>query len=132
MDKAGPPLRIDRGVEAGDEIGTRYDPLVAKIICHANDRESAIAALNDALQTVSILGVTTNRGFLRTLLALEPFAAGKATTDLIARVWDPAGEPPIDEAWPVAAAILAQSGTTVPAVPIGFRLNAPPRMRVRI
>ncbi len=42
-------LRVDRGVDVGDGIGTRYDPLLAKIICHANDRATAIASLNDAL-----------------------------------------------------------------------------------
>ena len=125
-------LRVDRGVDVGDDIGTRYDPLLAKIICHANDRATAIASLNDALGNTAVLGVTTNRGFLRTLLSLDPFAAGQATTDLIERAWTPTGEPPIDVAWPIAAAVLAQPGTNGGGVPAGFRLNAAPQLRLRI
>jgi excisionase family DNA binding protein len=129
---SGATLRVDRGVETGDDIGTRYDPLVAKIICHANDRSTAIASLNDALEQTSVLGVTTNRGFLRTLLSLEPFVDGKATTDLIERTWTLTGEPPIENAWPIAAWVLSRQGNRDAGVAAGFRVNAAPRLRVRI
>jgi acetyl-CoA carboxylase biotin carboxylase subunit len=73
-------LRVDGGVEEGSEIGVYYDPLLAKIIAHAEDRESAIRKLVHALKNFAAQGPQTNREYLIALLENERFAAGQAHT----------------------------------------------------
>jgi acetyl-CoA/propionyl-CoA carboxylase biotin carboxyl carrier protein len=127
---SGEGIRVDAGVARGDRVGTRYDPLLAKIVAHGPDRATAVARLDAALADTLVLGVTTNRGFLRTALAWPEFAAGNARTDLIAMRWHP--DPALPAAgWEAAAAALADVARSwQPRV--GFRLNAPPSLRVRI
>ena len=64
-------LRIDSGVEEGDAVTPYYDPMIAKLIVHAPDRETALARLATALDHVAVEGVETNRAFL-TALARNP------------------------------------------------------------
>ena len=73
-------LRIDSGVEEGSEIGVYYDPLLAKVIAHAEDRESAIRKLTHALRNFAAQGVQTNREFLIAVLESEEFRGGSAHT----------------------------------------------------
>jgi acetyl/propionyl-CoA carboxylase alpha subunit len=73
-------LRIDSGVEEGSEIGVYYDPLLAKVIAHGADRESAIRKLTYALRNFSAQGLHTNREFLIELLENKEFQAGRAHT----------------------------------------------------
>jgi propionyl-CoA carboxylase alpha chain len=73
-------LRIDSGVEKGTEIGVYYDPLLAKVIAHAPDREAAIRKLVYALRNFAAQGVQTNREFLIQVLEHEDFRAGRAHT----------------------------------------------------
>ena len=73
-------IRVDAGVEAGDEVGTRYDPLLAKLVAHGATREDALARLRAALDQTSVVGVVTNLPFLRWLVAHPAFAAGAVTT----------------------------------------------------
>ncbi|HEY1526422.1 MAG TPA: biotin carboxylase N-terminal domain-containing protein [Candidatus Angelobacter sp.] len=70
-------LRIDSGVEEGSEIGIYYDPLLAKIIAHADDRSSAIRKLAHALRNFGAQGLQTNREFLIDLLESEEFQSGR-------------------------------------------------------
>jgi len=60
-------IRIDSGIDSGDRVSPSYDPLIAKIISTADDRESAMAKLADALNTSIIIGTDTNRAFLARL-----------------------------------------------------------------
>ncbi|KWV93790.1 biotin carboxylase N-terminal domain-containing protein [Erythrobacter sp. AP23] len=76
-------LRTDTGVETGSEIGTFYDPMLAKIIVHGADREQARRRLDWALENLSVCGLKTNRLFLQQLLRSERFANGTATTDYL-------------------------------------------------
>ncbi len=64
-------LRIDSGVEEGDAVTPYYDPMIAKLIVHASDRETALARLATALDHVAVEGVETNRSFL-SALARDP------------------------------------------------------------
>ncbi|MBM1691217.1 acetyl/propionyl/methylcrotonyl-CoA carboxylase subunit alpha [Sulfitobacter geojensis] len=64
-------LRIDSGVEEGDAVTPFYDPMIAKMVVHAADRETALAQLATALDRVAVEGVQTNRAFL-TALARNP------------------------------------------------------------
>jgi acetyl-CoA/propionyl-CoA carboxylase biotin carboxyl carrier protein len=118
-------LRVDAGVGDGDVVGTRYDPLLAKLITWAPDRKTAVAALDHALGATAVLGVTTNRGFLRWLLGLPQVIAADMHTGLIDELWHGRDELP-DEAWTAPAPILASGERS------GFRLNAPRTVRVEI
>ena len=73
-------LRVDAGVEEGDEIGLAYDPMIAKFIAHGRNREEALNFLATALAETRIDGVTTNLPFLRWLVSHPVVHAGEATT----------------------------------------------------
>ncbi|MGH8598952.1 MAG: hypothetical protein ACREXT_20080, partial [Gammaproteobacteria bacterium] len=77
-------VRIDAGVESGTEVGIYYDPMLAKLIAHAEDRDTAIRKLVYALRQSSIQGVRTNREFLLRLLEHPDFRTGNAHTGTIA------------------------------------------------
>jgi 3-methylcrotonyl-CoA carboxylase alpha subunit len=80
-DTAG--LRQDTGVEQGDEVSTYYDPMLGKIIAWAESREAAIERLHRALGEIEIVGVTTNRGLLSSVLADAEFRRGAVATDFL-------------------------------------------------
>lgn len=65
----GEGVRVDSGLTTGSEIGTSYDPMLAKVIAHGPDRATALRRLRAALAGTSVLGLETNTGFLRRLLA---------------------------------------------------------------
>jgi acetyl/propionyl-CoA carboxylase alpha subunit len=73
-------VRVDAGVEEGDEFGTAYDPLLAKLIAHGETREEALDRLAAALAETEVDGVTTNLPFLRWLTAHPALRAGETTT----------------------------------------------------
>ncbi|MFJ1707940.1 acetyl/propionyl/methylcrotonyl-CoA carboxylase subunit alpha [Kitasatospora sp. NPDC088346] len=81
----GEGIRVDSGVAAGTEIGSLYDPMLAKVIAYGPDRPTALRRLRAALADTDILGVTTNTGFLRRLLAHPEVAAGRLDTGLVER-----------------------------------------------
>jgi urea carboxylase len=76
----GRQLRIDTWVEAGCEIAPFFDPMVAKLIAWAPDRDAARLALDEALAATRLYGVETNRAYLRHILADTPFAGGAPWT----------------------------------------------------
>jgi acetyl-CoA/propionyl-CoA carboxylase biotin carboxyl carrier protein len=82
---AGPGVRVDSGLAAGDTVGSDYDPLLAKVIAHGQDRDTALRRLDAALAQTSILGLGTNVAFLRTLLADADVRAGTVDTGLVQR-----------------------------------------------
>jgi acetyl/propionyl-CoA carboxylase alpha subunit len=73
-------VRVDAGVEEGDQVGTRYDPLLAKVIASADSRAEALDRLAAALADTVVEGVTTNLPFLRWLVAHPELRAGRTTT----------------------------------------------------
>jgi 3-methylcrotonyl-CoA carboxylase alpha subunit len=93
-----PQVRVDTGVVEGDEIGVYYDPMIAKLIVHGEDRSEALARLRRALSEYQILGVQTNIGFLESLVSIEAFRETQIDTGFIARhkteLFDPAGDAP--------------------------------------
>ncbi|HVA29627.1 MAG TPA: biotin carboxylase N-terminal domain-containing protein, partial [Gaiellaceae bacterium] len=103
-------VRVDAGVEEGDEIGTSYDPMIAKLIAHAPTRAEAFDALAHALRETEVGGVTTNLPFLRWLVAHPLVRAGRATTAFLTE------NPPLSEPPPHAPA-ASWSGA--------WRLNLP-------
>jgi len=79
----GPGIRVDSGVLEGVDVPIHYDPIMAKVIAHGQDRESARLRLIQALQQYIALGVPTSASFLRDVLASEPFRRGETFTDFI-------------------------------------------------
>jgi acetyl/propionyl-CoA carboxylase alpha subunit len=73
-------IRVDAGVEEGDEIGIAYDPMIAKLIAHGIDRDDALDRLRGALNESEVEGVTTNLSFLRWLVAHPKLRAGETAT----------------------------------------------------
>ena len=79
-----PGIRVDSGVESGDEVSPFYDAMVAKIIAHGETREDARLRLLQALRGSALLGLSNNRDFLIDVLGQPVFADGEATTAFIA------------------------------------------------
>ncbi|MDQ3995272.1 MAG: ATP-grasp domain-containing protein [Actinomycetota bacterium] len=73
-------VRVDAGVEAGDDVPVAYDPLIAKLVAHADTRDEALGRLTQALDETHVRGVTTNVAFLRWLVRHPEVRAGRTTT----------------------------------------------------
>ncbi|WP_399552380.1 biotin carboxylase N-terminal domain-containing protein [uncultured Cellulomonas sp.] len=99
---AGEGIRVDSSLYAGLEIGSAYDPMLAKVIAWGPDRATAVVRLDRALAGTTILGVRTNLTFLRQVLADPDVRAGRLDTGLLGRL-----TPRADVA-PVIAAVLAR------------------------
>ena len=78
-------IRIDTGVRKGDSIGVFYDPMIAKLIVHADDRPAAARRMQQVLAETAIIGVKTNVPFLQRLLQHPAFLAGDTDTRFIER-----------------------------------------------
>jgi acetyl/propionyl-CoA carboxylase alpha subunit len=108
----GPFVRVDRGVESGDQVSVHYDPMLAKIIAHGPTREAALQRLLGALDDTRVHGVVTNLPFLKALLRAPAVRTGAYDTEWIEREFLAeftalAGAPAPDLA--LAAAALAES-----------------------
>ncbi|HEV8698924.1 MAG TPA: biotin/lipoyl-containing protein, partial [Candidatus Limnocylindrales bacterium] len=129
---SGDGIRVDAGVEESDEVGGRFDPMLAKIIAHGRDRAEALERLTRALDSTLILGLTTNLRFLRWLVREPVVRDGLARTDTLDRIWPPddwAQRTRIPEAaWVAAARALLADGEPES----GFRLNAAPMVRLAV
>ncbi|HEY8546426.1 MAG TPA: urea carboxylase [Acidimicrobiales bacterium] len=77
-------VRCDGWVEPGTEVTPYYDPLLLKLLAHGPDRATAVARLDRALAELQLAGIETNVEHLRAILADPRFAAGEATTGLLA------------------------------------------------
>ena len=99
-------VRVDTGVEEGDEISPHYDPMIAKLIVWDQNRERALARMLQALAEYRVVGVSNNIDFLSRLTACPAFAGADLDTGLIERERDylfpEKGEPPA-AVWQVAA-----------------------------
>src|SRR5579884_61618 len=98
----GPGIRNDVGVYAGGEITPYYDPILAKLIVHAETRADAVERLTRALARYPILGVTTNLGFLSWVAGTPAFGSGRMDTQLVEREW-----PPRDRSFPPEVILAA-------------------------
>jgi acetyl/propionyl-CoA carboxylase alpha subunit len=86
-------VRVDSGMREGDEIGTAYDPMIAKLIAAGDTRAEALARLAQALRETEVGGVTTNLPFLRWLVTHPLVRAGRVTTAFLTEN-PPLSEPP--------------------------------------
>jgi acetyl/propionyl-CoA carboxylase alpha subunit len=84
----GPGVRVDAGVSAGWRVPSEYDPLLAKLLTVAPDRDRAIARMERAIDECHVGGIQTTLPFHRWLMAHPPFREAALRTDLVARDWD--------------------------------------------
>ena len=106
-------VRVDTGVEEGDEISPHYDPMIAKLIVWDANRDLALARMQKALADYRVVGVTTNIGFLSRLVGCPAFSGADLDTGLIERQRDilfPETKAPANEVFFVAtlAELLAE------------------------
>ncbi|MBC7415350.1 MAG: urea carboxylase [Herminiimonas sp.] len=73
-------VRVDTWVASGTEISAFYDPMLAKVIAHADNREAALALLQRALDETRVAGLESNLDYLRSVMTFEPFITGSHTT----------------------------------------------------
>lgn len=119
-------VRVDHALESGQVVSTAYDPMLGKVIAHGATREEARTALVDALDETVILGLTTNIGFLRALVAGEEFRDAAIDTAWLDRHEVPAPDPAPARraaAWEVFLARREESG---PFRSDGFRPGGDP------
>jgi acetyl-CoA/propionyl-CoA carboxylase biotin carboxyl carrier protein len=136
---SGPGVRVDSGITRGTVVGSDYDPMLAKVITHADDRAGALCALDKALADTAVLGLTTNVEFLRFLLADPDVIAGDLDTGLLDRRLPDfmAATATDDELIAAAAYRWLRSWPAAPSspweVPSGWRIagRAPTPVRLR-
>jgi acetyl-CoA/propionyl-CoA carboxylase biotin carboxyl carrier protein len=131
----GDGIRTDSGLSEGTEVGSLYDPMLSKVIAYGPDRETALRKLRAALARTVTLGVQTNAGFLRRLLAHPAVVAGELDTGLVEREVDTLVVTDVpEEVYEAAAAVRLDAlrprgeGWTDPfSVPSGWRLGGVPK-----
>jgi 3-methylcrotonyl-CoA carboxylase alpha subunit len=132
---AGDGVRLDVGVEEGDEVSSFYDPMLGKLIAWGPSRAQAGALLRRALGELELAGVATNRALLRSVLADAAFQRGEVATDFLARRRTELefGEPAPDTADYALASLWCASAEADPGAlwsnTSGWRLAAVPRTR---
>ena len=101
-------VRVDSWIDTGTEVSAFYDPMIAKLIVHAETREAALAKMQQALDATQLHGIATNLDYLRQIVATDAFRSGKVWTRFL------------DSFTPAASVIeVLQPGTfsTVPDFP---------------
>ncbi|HUN38008.1 MAG TPA: biotin carboxylase N-terminal domain-containing protein [Trebonia sp.] len=122
--------RVDSALEPGGEVGTWYDPMLAKIVVHGPTREAARGALVAALDDTAILGLTTNTGFLRRLAASDEFRDAAIDTAWLDRTPGSFPPPPPDlallaAAWTLATRTSRQNENDPFGTADGWRVSGP-------
>ncbi|MDG4858093.1 biotin carboxylase N-terminal domain-containing protein [Streptomyces sp. T-3] len=112
---SGSGVRTDSGLSLGTEVGSLYDPMLSKVIAYGPDRAAALRGLRSALASTVTLGVPTNAGFLRRLLAHPSVVAGDLDTGLVEREVDGLVDASVPDEVYVAAGLLRQEQLHHPA-----------------
>jgi acetyl-CoA carboxylase, biotin carboxylase subunit len=86
----GHGIRVDDGFEQGMNIPFHYDPMIAKLICHADTREGAIEKMIRAIHEYEITGLETTLGFCLFVMKHEAFRTGKFDTKFVENFFRPA------------------------------------------
>jgi 3-methylcrotonyl-CoA carboxylase alpha subunit len=113
IEPQGPGIRVDGGIERGDEITQYYDPMIAKLIVYGEDRPAAIERMQRALEHCAVFGVKTNAPLLHSIVVHPAFREGLTHTSFLLdygligkeRVQAHKQEPYFDEALMVAACL---------------------------
>ncbi len=137
-----PAVRYDTGIESGSVVGIEFDPMLAKVIAHAQTRPEAASRLALALERTAVHGLKTNRELLITILRDDAFLAGATPTtfleerDLATRPSLALTEPASVALAAVAAAVAGdraerQRATALRSLPSGWRNSVMPPERRR-
>ena len=119
----GPGIRVDAGVESGDDISIYYDPMIAKLCAHGMDRTQAIERLRRAIDEYLIQGVETTLDFGRFVLDHPAFTSGTFDTGFVAAHFDADRFAEYNAArrgradWSAASAVLDHLGKREDAAP---------------
>ncbi|MGB2407888.1 MAG: acetyl/propionyl/methylcrotonyl-CoA carboxylase subunit alpha [Paracoccaceae bacterium] len=125
--------RADSAVRSGDEISPFYDPMIAKLIVHAQSREQAMDKLTQALHRTQVAGTVTNLGFLTALSQNPAFRSGDVDTGLIARDFEALVAPkPAPRNAIIAAALAVLDARFQPNSLAGFTLWSPLQSRLAL
>ena len=113
---SGPGIRVDTAVEEGDAIPAEYDPLIAKLIAHAEDRPGALARLRRAVAETEVRGIQTTLPFHLAMLAEPAFVdATELATTWVDTHWDgPRARAGAVRAAALAAGLAALAGERAP------------------
>jgi len=113
---SGPGIRVDTAVEEGDRVPAEYDPLIAKLIVHAEDRPAALARLRRALAEAEVGGIQTTLPFHRAMLSEPGFGdATDLSTTWVDAHWDgPRARAGAVRAAALAAGLAALAGERAP------------------
>ncbi|MDT0509937.1 biotin carboxylase N-terminal domain-containing protein [Novosphingobium sp. MMS21-SN21R] len=119
-------LRIETGVAQGDAISPWYDPMVAKLICHAETRAEAISGLSKMAWDTQVWPMKTNASFVGSLAVMPDFVRGRIDTGFIARHLEDTADDVEPPRWlcDLAAQRLAAKSGRYDLAASGFRLNA--------
>ncbi|MEL6301898.1 MAG: biotin carboxylase N-terminal domain-containing protein [Pseudomonadota bacterium] len=129
-----PQPRIDTGVRSGDVVSIHYDPMIAKMVQHADTRDAAASALSRSLRDTLFVGLTTNVDFLIRVLDAPAFLASQPTTAFLreqAEAIEP-GAPTTDAIVTAALALWHEAQSAQPDTPwhtgTGWWPNRPPQV----
>jgi 3-methylcrotonyl-CoA carboxylase alpha subunit len=131
-----PGIRVDSGVDEGGEVTGFYDPMIAKLIVHAPNRQAAARKLASACASVEVWPVRTNAAFLSRVAGDAAFAAGDIDTGFIERhaaTLIPSAEPSEAVMAEAASALMAEryAGDVWSSL-AGFRSNAESQLKVAV
>jgi acetyl-CoA/propionyl-CoA carboxylase, biotin carboxylase, biotin carboxyl carrier protein len=126
-----PVVRVDHALEPEQEVSTSYDPMLGKVIAWAPTREEAVDVLAGALGETAILGITTNTGFLRALVASDDFRGATIDTAWLDRNEVPAPDPALARVFAAWTEVLldtmpAPASSPGPWRADGWRMGADP------
>jgi len=132
IDVVPPPgIRFDSGVDAESEVSSHYDSLLAKLIAHGSDRDTARLRLIVGLETLAMPGVATNQAFLIDCLAADVFAKGEATTAFLGDHFPDGWRPDPERLLRLRALAALHGLSSASDNPLqrtdGFRVTAPRR-----
>jgi 3-methylcrotonyl-CoA carboxylase alpha subunit len=129
--------RYDMGYDTDDEVSPFYDPMIGKIICHADTRERAAEYLATSCSLTTVWPVKSNLGFVSRCLRHPQFLAGEVDTGFIGQHLDEIATPPLPLAEMAACAAdeileIRSQGSDVWSGGSGLRLNAVPRAEAQM
>jgi len=127
-------VRVDSGVEQGDEITAFYDPMIAKIIAHGSNRDAALSKLAAACENIEVWPVKSNAGLLARIAANPDFRAAQIDTGFLDRHGESltANEPDEAAIDSAATALAKNTGSDPWTALAGFRIASADDNRVRI
>ena len=133
----GPAPRYEMGFECKDEVSPFYDPMLGKIICHAENRQQAAEDLASTCRLTTVWPVRSNLGFIARCLSNDEFLSGEIDTGFIERHSADLAAPdlPLEEMAAYSAEDLLWKNIKLSSIwdhPSGIRLNAPVRAQARV